>query len=170
MIVRYYILGANTIKSRYTKHLSCCVCIKVIQIIFKTYFPWLYLTLSYGETKEKNKEKTKLVTKRNKPHLFYKRDTWLCFVFLKANNFELFKTVYTLYFVLFLLHSIYVLDVIFIPIDKDNSSTISLNIPSILSYSSQLYLIYKSLAILRPKKGTRRTLIISRGTPLTTIH
>jgi hypothetical protein len=57
---------------------------------------------------KKNKEKTKLVTKEIKSHLYYKRDTWPCFVFL-----ELFKTVYTLDFVQFLLHSIYVPDVIY---------------------------------------------------------
>jgi hypothetical protein len=37
--------------------------------------------------KKNNKEETKLVTKGDNTHLFYKRDTWLCFVFLKANNF-----------------------------------------------------------------------------------
>jgi hypothetical protein len=69
--------------------------------------------------KKNNKEKTKLVTKGNKTLLFYKRGTKLCFVFLKGNNFELFKIVYMLDFVLFLLHSIYLLDVIFITIVND---------------------------------------------------
>jgi hypothetical protein len=49
------------------------------------------------------------------------------YVFLIVNNFI--KTLYMLDFVQFLLHSIHVLDVIFITIDTDNSSTISLDIP-----------------------------------------
>jgi hypothetical protein len=38
------------------------------------YFPCLYLTLSYSETKENNKEETKLVTKKIKP-IFFTRET-----------------------------------------------------------------------------------------------
>jgi hypothetical protein len=41
--------------------------------------------LSYGETKENDKEK--FVTKGNETNLYYNGDTWLCFVFQIVNNF-----------------------------------------------------------------------------------